>query len=177
MNSFPASTCRSRRWRFRRGAGQRRRRVHQPQLDQEHRRRHGAKYRQYQRRRSGSVGGTLAVAASDTSTIDSLAGAIAIAGIGAEAESSAAGASVAYDYLGGDPNDPLNTDGNTVTAAIENVTGPITVGQLNLDASNSGIINNITLGGAARARSRWGDRCRSTGRATCPRHLSPARRT
>ena len=40
-------------------------------------------------------------------------------GIGASAASGAIGASVAYNYLGGDPNDPNSTDNNVVRAAIE----------------------------------------------------------
>ncbi len=93
--------------------------------------------------------GTLTVSASDNSTINALAGAIAISGIGAEGASGAIGASVAYNYLGGDPNHPATTDNNVVTAAIENVTGSIQAGSLDVHAAYQGQINNITVAGAA----------------------------
>ena len=64
------------------------------------------------------AGGNLNVSARDESSINSLAGAIAIAGFGAAPVSGAVGASVAYNYLGGDPNDPASTTHNRVEAAI-----------------------------------------------------------
>ncbi len=92
--------------------------------------------------------GHVKVTASDSATIDSLAGAIAIAGVGTEEVSGAVGASVAYDYLGGDPASPANTDGNSVTAAIENVTGGIQASQILVQSSSTSQVNNITVGGA-----------------------------
>jgi len=92
--------------------------------------------------------GDVNVTASNSATIDSLAGAIAIAGVGTEGVSGAVGASVAYDYLGGDPANPTNTDGNSVTAAIENVTGGIQATQILVQSGNTSQINNITVGGA-----------------------------
>ncbi|HEV3085266.1 MAG TPA: hypothetical protein VGY66_36260, partial [Gemmataceae bacterium] len=96
-----------------------------------------------------SAAGLLEVTASDHSTIDSLAGAVAIAGIGASAGSGAIGASIAYNYLGGDPNDPNTTNNNKVMAIIENCAGPITAGQVLVQAVYDGQINNITVAGAA----------------------------
>ncbi len=93
--------------------------------------------------------GTLDVSACDHSTIDSLAGAVAIAGIGAEGASGAVGASVAFNYLGGDPNNPGDTKNNLVRAAIENCTGSITAAQILVSATYNGQINNITIAGAA----------------------------
>ncbi len=94
-------------------------------------------------------GGKLSVLASDSSTIDSLAGAVAIAGIGASGSSVAVGASVAFNYLGGDPNDPTSKNHNVVRAVIENVTGSLTAGQIDVSTSYTGQINNITVAGAA----------------------------
>ena len=94
--------------------------------------------------------GELGVTASDNSTINSLAGAFAIAGIGAKGASAAVGASVSLNYLGGDPATPGDTtDHNMVIAAIENSTGIITAGQIVVKATYNGRINNITLAGAA----------------------------
>jgi len=95
-----------------------------------------------------SAGGDISVTASDNSTINSLAGAVAIAGIGASGASGAIGASVAYNYLGGDPNDPNSTDNNVVRAAIENVAGSIRADSIDVHASYVGSINNITVAGA-----------------------------
>ena len=93
--------------------------------------------------------GTFNVTASDNSTIDSLAGAVAIAGIGAEGASGAVGASIAFNYLGGDPNDPGDTKNNVVRAAIENCSGSITAAQIIVNATYNGQINNVTVAGAA----------------------------
>ena len=56
------------------------------------------------------AGGPLGVIAADHSTIESLAGAIAIAGVGSKGASGAVGASVSFNYLGGDPSDPTSTE-------------------------------------------------------------------
>ncbi len=94
------------------------------------------------------AGGELSVLASDASTIDSLAGAIAIVGLGDSAIAAAAGVSVSFNYLGGDPNDPASTKHNVVRAAIENVTGSLKAGQIEVSTSYTGEINNITVAGS-----------------------------
>nr|WP_293778378.1 DUF4347 domain-containing protein [uncultured Oxalicibacterium sp.] len=101
--------------------------------------------------RQVKAGGKLSVLASDNSTINSLAGAVAISGIGASGGSGAIGASVAYNYLGGDPNDPTTTNNNIVRASIENVTGTGKVEAVSLEIGSlyNGQINNITVAGAA----------------------------
>ena len=96
-----------------------------------------------------NAGATLTVSASDHSTIDSLAGALAIAGIGAQAATGTLGASVAFNYLGGDPNHVNTTDNNTVTASIENCAGSIAAGQVLVEAVYGAQINNITVAGGA----------------------------
>jgi hypothetical protein len=95
-----------------------------------------------------AANGTVNVEASDSSTINSLAGAIAVAGVGVESASGAVGASVAYNNLGGNPNRPSDATQNVVTASIENVTGTVTAEGINVQATRSGQINNITVGGA-----------------------------
>ncbi len=95
------------------------------------------------------AGGKLSVIASDSSTIESLAGAVAIAGIGAEGASVAIGASVSFNYLGGDPNDPASKNHNLVRAAIENVTGSLKAGQIDVSSTYNGQIDNITVAGSA----------------------------
>jgi len=96
-----------------------------------------------------NAGGKLSVTASDSSAINTIAGAIAIAGIGAQGASGAIGASVAYNYLGGDPRHPNSTDNNVVRAAIENVSGSITAHQIDVHAAYRGRIFDVTVGGAA----------------------------
>ncbi len=95
-----------------------------------------------------TAGGKLSVLASDASTIDSLAGAIAIVGIGTSAISAAVGASISFNYLGGDPNDPGSPNHNLVRAAIENVAGRLKASQIDVSASYNGAINNITVAGS-----------------------------
>ena len=100
-----------------------------------------------------SASGRLSVTASDNSTISALAGAISIAGVGAKGSAGAVGASVAYNYLGGDPNDPATTTNNVVRASIENVTGNIQASQVIVTATYNGQINNITVAGSGAGSS------------------------
>ncbi len=95
------------------------------------------------------AGGKLSVLAGDASTIDSLAGAVAIVGLGDSELTAAVGVSVSFNYLGGDPNDPSTRNNNVVLAAIENVTGSLTAAQIDVSSSYTGEINNITVAGAA----------------------------
>ncbi len=95
------------------------------------------------------AGGKLSVIADDDSTIDSLAGAIAIAGVGASAASVAVGASISFNYLGGDPRNPSTTNNNVVRAAIDNVTGSLKAAQIDVSTTYTGEINNITVAGSA----------------------------
>ena len=87
--------------------------------------------------------------ATNDSTISSLAGAIAIAGFGAKGASGAIGASVAYNFMGGDPADSTATDSNSVKASLENITGTVRAGTLDFEAKNTGSIASLTLAGAA----------------------------
>ena len=100
-----------------------------------------------------AANGMLSVTASDNSTINALAGAISIAGVGAKGSAGAVGASVAYNYLGGDPNDPTTTSNNVVCASIENVTGSIKAQQVVVSATYNGQINNITVAGSGAGSS------------------------
>ncbi|MDP1908023.1 MAG: hypothetical protein Q8K85_06965, partial [Hyphomicrobium sp.] len=100
-----------------------------------------------------AANGKLSVTASDTSTINSLAGAISIAGVGAKGSAGAVGASVAYNYLGGDPNNPATTDNNVVRASIDNVSGSIKASQVIVKAAYRGQINNITIAGSGAGSS------------------------
>src|SRR5205823_3021827 len=89
-----------------------------------------------------SAGGTLSVTAGDAATINAIAGALTGSG------TASVGASVAYNDLGGDPDDPTSTANNIVRADIENVTGSLRANQLVVDAGSSGQILAITIGGA-----------------------------
>ncbi|MBS0263399.1 MAG: hypothetical protein JSS02_15765, partial [Planctomycetes bacterium] len=94
------------------------------------------------------AGNALSVTASDTSTANSITGAISIAGVGAKGASGAIGASVSYTFLGGDPNDPLATGNNVVNASIEHIVGSVRAGTLDVHANYNGKITNITVAGA-----------------------------
>ncbi|MEI8370631.1 MAG: Ig-like domain repeat protein [Planctomycetia bacterium] len=96
-----------------------------------------------------SAAGALSVKASDVSTINTLAGAVAIAGIGSSGAAGAVGASVAYNFLGGDPANPGSSTSNVVRAAIENVSGTVRAGTIDVFASSKSQINAITVAGAA----------------------------
>lgn len=96
-----------------------------------------------------SAAGKLRVAASDSSTISAIAGAVAIGGLGSPAGASGAvGASISYNYLGGDANDPSTSSNNLVRASIENVHGPIRAASVDVGAVYKGTINNFTVAGA-----------------------------
>jgi len=88
------------------------------------------------------------VTASDSSTINSMAGALAISGVGSTGASGAIGASVAANYLGADPRDKNSTKTNVVRAAIENVTGTVKAGSIDVHATYDGRITNVTVAGA-----------------------------
>ncbi len=98
-----------------------------------------------------TAGGNLNISASDHSTIDSLAGAVAIAGLGSAAGAGAIGFSISYNYLGGDPNHPGSSNTNNVTASINNDAGTISAADINVSATYGGAINNVTIAGAAAA--------------------------
>ncbi|NOY98599.1 MAG: hypothetical protein GXP40_05255, partial [Chloroflexi bacterium] len=89
-----------------------------------------------------ALNGTISLIASEESSINSLAAAATGSGGGS------VGASLAYNYLGGDPLDPLLAGSNVIRSAIENSAGSITANQIDLDASITSTINNLTLGGA-----------------------------
>jgi hypothetical protein len=95
-----------------------------------------------------SAAGALVVQASDASTINALAGAVAISGVGGSGASGAVGASVAYNFLGGNPANPNATNSNVVRAAIENVSGTVKAATIDVHASSIGQIHAITVAGA-----------------------------
>lgn len=89
-----------------------------------------------------ATNGTVGVWADDSSTINSFVGAGSGAGI------VAVGVSVSYNYLGGDPLDPLSHQRNRVAAVIEDSSGPITAQSVEAKAAYEGVINNITFSGS-----------------------------
>ncbi|MCA9197242.1 MAG: hypothetical protein KDA87_06875, partial [Planctomycetales bacterium] len=84
--------------------------------------------------------GAVNVLATDDATINSLAGTLVGAG------SASIGASVSYNYIGGDPNDSANSDQNVVRATIEDAT--VTANAVNVSATADAEINNLTAAGA-----------------------------
>ena len=92
----------------------------------------------------------LSVIAGDNSTIDSLAGAVAVAGVGAAAASAAVRRLGLFQLPGRrSRRSRRTTDNNVVRAAIENVTGSIMASQIDVSATYTGQINNITVAGSA----------------------------
>jgi hypothetical protein len=92
--------------------------------------------------------GAISITASDSSTIESLAGALAIAGWGAKGGSGAVGASISYNVLGGNPRDPASKDRNSVRAALENIRGTVRAGSIDVHATRASEVGNVTLAGA-----------------------------
>ncbi len=87
--------------------------------------------------------GSIQLHAADDSSINSVAGAVAGTGSGA-----AIGASVAYNFLGGNPNDPAATGQNVVRAGIEDSSGVISADTIDVQATYTGTIDAVTQGGA-----------------------------
>lgn len=87
--------------------------------------------------------GAIRLHAADDSTINSVAGAEADTGDGA-----AIGASVSYNFLGGDPDDPDATGQNVVSAGIDSSSGAIQAGTIEIQATYTGTINNLTQAGS-----------------------------
>ena len=79
------------------------------------------------------------VRAKDMSTINALAGA------GSGAGTAAIGASVAYNYIGGDPDNPGSDTESTIKAYINNAT--VNADSVNVNANSSSDINNISFAG------------------------------
>src|SRR5208337_3392669 len=90
-----------------------------------------------------TVSGTsVSVTASDSSTINAIAGAIAGAG------SVGVGASIAYNYIGSDPNNTNSSNTNDVQAHIDSSDVTATSGDIDVDATDTAIIQTATIGGA-----------------------------
>gem|GEM_PF-3223135 len=96
-----------------------------------------------------SAGGALSITASDSSTIESLAGAFSLAGWGVSGASGAIGASVSYNVLGGDPRNPASQTVNSVRASLERIGGSVQAGSIDVHATHHGEISNVTVAGAA----------------------------
>jgi len=92
--------------------------------------------------------GAISITASDSSTIESLAGALAIAGWGAKGGSGAVGASISYNVLGGNPRDPASPFRNSVRASLENIRGTVRAGSIDVHATRASEVGNVTLAGA-----------------------------
>ncbi len=60
----------------------------------------------------------------------------------------AVGASLAFNYLGGDPSHPGSANHNLVRAAIENVAGHLAAARIDVSSTYDGIINNLTVAGS-----------------------------
>src|SRR5690606_3304435 len=92
-----------------------------------------------------SADGDIIVQAGDHSTIDSLAGAVAL-GLGAQGVGVAVGASLSYNYLGGAP---LGTERkHTVSASIHDTEGEVSGDRIQVASLVDAAINNITLAGS-----------------------------
>ncbi|OUS15208.1 hypothetical protein A9Q88_11635 [Gammaproteobacteria bacterium 50_400_T64] len=85
-------------------------------------------------------GATVAVRADDKSTMNTLAGA------GAGAGAAAIGASIAYNYVGGNPDDPDSAGRNQIKAYIDNAT--INADSLTVAADSTSDINNLSIAGS-----------------------------
>ena len=96
-----------------------------------------------------SAGGALSITASDSSTIESLAGAFSLAGWGVSGASGAIGASVSYNVLGGDPRNSASQTVNSVRASLERIDGSVQAGSIDVHATHHGEISNVTVAGAA----------------------------
>ena len=92
-----------------------------------------------------SAGGKVSVTASDASTLNAIAGGFAVAPVPG---SVGIGASVAYNFLGGSPENSNNEDNNSVKASIQNITGQLKAASIDVKSSYTGSINNITIGGS-----------------------------
>jgi hypothetical protein len=95
-----------------------------------------------------SAAGAISITASDSSTIESLAGAFAVAGWGAKGGSGAVGASISYNVLGGNPRDPASQDRNSVRASLANIRGTVRAGSIDVHATRASEVGNVTLAGA-----------------------------
>ncbi|MBQ0721029.1 MAG: LEPR-XLL domain-containing protein [Gammaproteobacteria bacterium] len=85
-------------------------------------------------------GALVNVHADDKSTMNTLAGA------GAGAGTAAIGASIAYNYVGGNPDDPTSADRNQIKAYIDNAT--VNADSLRVAADSTSNINNLSIAGS-----------------------------
>ncbi len=86
--------------------------------------------------------GTFNVTASDSATIHAAAGTVTGAG------AAAVGASVSYNYIGGDPNAPASPTVNKVLAYLKNDAGTIQANTIDVKATDTSTIDNYTVAGA-----------------------------
>ena len=92
-----------------------------------------------------TAGGDLLVQARDASTINSLAGAVAL-GLGSQGASVAVGASLSYNYVGGAPLGISRS--HSVKALIRDTEGLVSGGHVQVSSRFEGAINNITVAGS-----------------------------
>jgi hypothetical protein len=86
--------------------------------------------------------GAITLTAFDAPTITSAAGTISGAGTGA------VGASVSYNYIGGNPSRPGDSSTNKVLASMSNMAGQVRAKQLSITSSSTATINNYTVAGS-----------------------------
>ncbi|RIQ72582.1 DUF4347 domain-containing protein, partial [Bordetella avium] len=87
----------------------------------------------------------LLVQANDSSTINSLAGAVAL-GLGSSGASVAVGASLAYNYVGGSPLGVSRS--HAITAHIRDTEGAVRAEHVQVTSLFSGAIHNVTVAGS-----------------------------
>ena len=92
-----------------------------------------------------TAGGDLLVQARDASTINNLAGAVAL-GLGSQGASVAVGASLSYNYVGGAPLGISRS--HSVKALIRDTEGLVSGGHVQVSSRFEGAINNITVAGS-----------------------------
>ena len=85
----------------------------------------------------GASAGTVFVKAKDAATLNSVAGGFSGAG------TAAIGAAVAYNWIGGDPDNPVAATSNAIQATVDNAT--VNADQLSVDAESVGVINTIAV--------------------------------
>ena len=82
--------------------------------------------------------GKITVKSEDLATLNALAGAIGIS-----TNSAAIGASVAYNYIGGNPDKPSDETANVIEAVVDNAT--VTADSLELQARSNATINSASV--------------------------------
>ncbi|WP_295882586.1 calcium-binding protein [uncultured Thiohalocapsa sp.] len=87
-----------------------------------------------------AIDGSVSVQAYDHATMNTLAGA------GTGSGNAAVGASIAYNYVGGNPDDPTSSARNSITAGIDAAT--VNAGAVTVAAESDATINNLSVAGS-----------------------------